>query len=161
VALIKGTNSYVSLEEASAYFENRIDSDAFQLAGDVTKEQALVTATALLDNYSYIGQSVSSSQPLAFPRIGSYFDSKAGAQVVFTNAIPDRIIKATYELAYHLLNNSGLQDESGYVKEIEIGSIKLKEIQNAPKTSNTVLGLIAPLRNNGSVGRSAIWWRAN
>jgi hypothetical protein len=158
VALIKGTNSYVSLEEAQAYFENRIDVAAWLLADDVMKEQALVTATSLLDTYSYIGQSLSASQPLAFPRIGMYFDSKTGTQVILDSSIPDRIIKATFELSYHLLNNDGLLDDTGYVKELEVGSIKLKEIKSAPKVVPLVLTLIKPLRSNGGSGT---WWRAN
>ena len=157
MALIKGTNSYVSLKEATAYFENRIDASAFQTATDEMKSQALITATMLLDNYSYIGQSVSPPQPLAFPRIGSYFDPKTGTQVEFSNTVPDRIIKATYELAYHLLNNDGMLDDTGYIKEITVASIKLVDIKAPPKVLSLVLSIIGPLRTQGK----HLWWRAN
>ncbi len=158
MALIKGTNSYATVEEANAYFSDRIDVAAYDSAGDDMKAKALITATSLLDTYTFVGQAISSSQSLAFPRSGSYFDPKLNRTVFFTDQIPDRIQKATFELAYHLLNNDGLLDSMGDVKNLKVGPIEIESVQMAPKVNSFVLNLIQPLRLNSG---SQSWWRAN
>lgn len=161
MALIKNTNSYVTVEEANSYFQDKLDVAAYDSASDEDKAKALVTATSTLDTYTYIGQAISSSQPLAFPRVGSYFDGRLGMTVVLTTDIPDRIIKATFELAYHLLNNDGLLDNTGTVDKLILGPIELTNIRIPEKVSNTVLNLIKPLRAIGAAGGTNLWWRAN
>ncbi len=157
MALIKGTNTYATLEEANSYFANRIDAAAFDTASDSMKEKALITATSLIDTYDFVGQAISSSQSLAFPRVGYYYNSKLGLTLEFTNQIPVEITKATCEMAYHLLNNDGLLDSIGDVKKIEIGPIKLDFIEAPSKVNSTVLKMIKTFRKNGSNN----WWRAN
>jgi hypothetical protein len=95
MALEKDVNSYVELEEATEYFEDRVDVAAWDEATDEMKSKALVTATSLLDSFEWTGVVVSESQPLAFPRVGEYFDPRVG-YCVNLNGTPDRIIKATY-----------------------------------------------------------------
>lgn len=159
MALSKGTNSYVNVAEADTYFENRVDADSWEAADNIQKEQALVTATQLLDDMSWTGTAISETQPLAFPRSGSYFDPRLGAFIEFSDiAYPDRIVKATYELALHLLNNEGLLTESGSVTNITVGSIQLQSIKGVSRTPSLVRRLIKPmLINQGSNS----WWRAN
>jgi hypothetical protein len=158
MALVKGTNSYVTVAEAEFYFETRIDVAAWTSASSSQKESALVTATMILDTLSWTGVAVSASQPLAFPREGSYYDSKVGEEVLFTSNTPDRVIKATYELAYHLLNNDGLLDDTGTVINLSIESIKLDRIISSSKIPTFVRNLIRPLLVNSG---SRLWWRAN
>jgi len=159
MALVKGTNSYVDLAEATVYFTDRLDVDAWDIAADLEKEKALATATAMLDNMNWTGYSVSDAQPLAFPRSGEYFDPRVGTDVILnTTEIPLRIAKATYELAYHLLNNDGLLDDTGSVDSLEVGSIVLTDIRPTELIPATVTALTAPLlRNRGA----HLWWRAN
>ncbi len=160
MALIKGTNSYVGLGEAESYFENRIDADEWVAATDDQKDQALITATSILDSLDWSGIVVSSSQLLAFPRSGSYFDPRLGLAVGMKDSItPDRVVKATFELALHLLLNDGLLDDSGSVVELKIASIELTRIRPASRIPPVVKRLIAPLRSNG--GSSNQWFRAN
>jgi len=158
MALVKGTNSYVSLEEALIYFLDRIDVDAWTAASDTQKSQALVTATSILDGIDWTGAAISETQALAFPRSGTYYDPKIGADVTLSTIVPARIVRAACELAYHLLNNDGLLDNSGSVSDIEVGSIKLK-IKTTPSTlPSVVLNLIKPLQINGGARN---WWRSN
>jgi hypothetical protein len=157
MALTKGENSYVTVVEADAYFANRLDSDLWDETDDTDKAKALVTATGILDEKAWVGTIVDSEQSLAFPRTGWYKDPKQGMVVELPEDVPQRILKATYELAYHLLNNEGLQDSTGSVTDIEVGPIKLKNIKNVEKNSPAVYRLISPLLANG--GRA--WWRAN
>lgn len=159
MALVKNTNSYATVEEANAYFADRIDVAAWTAANVDQKSQALVTATSMLDQLDWIGVAISDSQALAFPRSGFYFDPRLGIDIELSSAtIPDRILKATYELAYHLINNDGLLDDTGAVKDLSVGSIKLTLITAANKFPAVVKRYIKPLQvNNGS----NLWWRAN
>jgi len=159
MALVKNTNSYVDLTDANTYFGDRIDVAAWDAADDLEKEKALVTATAFLDELDWTGQAVSDIQSLAFPRIGQYFDPKLGAAAYLSDTeVPDRILKATYELAYHLLNNDGLLDDTGSVQELEIGPIKLINITGASKIPSFVKRMVKPLLVNQGARH---WWRAN
>jgi hypothetical protein len=159
MALTKGVNSYVDLVEANAYFVDRLDVAAWESASDADKSKALVTATSLLDSLVWTGVAVSEIQPLAFPREGSFFDPRLGFEVSFDTAgTPPRIVSATFELAYHLLNNDGLLDETGTVDSLSIGSISLTNVRGASWISPTVDRLIKPMRVNVSKN---VWWRAN
>ena len=158
MALVKGTNAYVSVAEADAYFVDRIDSEAWTSAGEPTKAQALVTATGLLDEMSWTGMAVSDSQALAFPRAGTFFDPRQGTEVYLDENTPERVIKATYELALHLLTNKGLLDETGAVTNLNVGSISLQNIRATEKIPASVRRMVSPLLVNQG-NRS--WWRAN
>ncbi len=158
MALSKGTNSYVTVEEANAYFVDRIDAAAWTDASDSQKAQALVTATSQLDQMRWLGSVVSSEQPLAFPRDGEYLDTRLGFTVAFKTPTPDRIIKATYELAYHLLNNDGLLDETGRVATLQVAGIALTDISSTQKVPSVVRNLIACMLTGGG---SRQVWRAN
>lgn len=159
MALVKGTNSYVTLAEANGYFGDRLDVAAWEQASDAVKSQALVTATMLLDNMSnWIGTAISESQVLAFPRKGEFFDTKLGITSSLPATVPDRILKATYELAYHLLNNDGLLDDTGTLSSLSVGPIAMEFRANPSKVPSNVLNIIKPLREKG--GYNA-WWRNN
>jgi hypothetical protein len=158
MALTKGVNSHVSLAEADAYFEVRLDVAAWNAASDDRKEQALITATSMLEDMNWTGVVMSESQSLAFPRSGTYFDPRLGYYVTLDNDVPDRIIKATYETAYHLLNNDGVLDETGNVTDITIGPIELTRVRRPSQMPSTAKRLMKPLLMNAG---SNSWWRAN
>jgi hypothetical protein len=158
MALGKSVNSYVTVAEADAYFEDRLDAAAWVEASSDEKAKALITATSYLDGLDWLGTAVSSEQALAFPRNGAFYEPRLGAEVTLTAVVPDRIIKATYELAYHFLNNDGLLDDTGSVINLQIASINLAKIKNASKIPHMVKRLIDPLRITGV---SNTWWRAN
>jgi hypothetical protein len=159
MALIKGTNSYVSVTEATSYFENRIDVAAWEAASNTQKEQSLVTATRILETMDWTGVAVSDSQSLAFPRTGTYFDPRLGYDTTLSSvAATNRINNATFELAYHLLNNDGLLDETGDVDKLTVGKIDLTTIRRPSTLPATVKNLVRPLMVNAG---SNTWWRAN
>lgn len=158
MALSKGINSYVTVAEADAYFADRLDATLWSSAAPERKAQALVTATSMLDELSWTGMALTDTQTLAFPRAGEYFDNKVGAGVILDAFVPDRIIKATYEQAYHLLGNSSLQDDTGSLDSLTLGAISLTKIRAPSKISSVVKTLVKPLlADNGSMS----WWRAN
>lgn len=158
MALQKGVNSYVTVEEADAYFADRLDVAAWTGASVEQKPQALVTATKMLDDLDWTGYVVSESQPLAFPRTGEYFDPRTGTTISLNSSTPVRIQNATMELAYHLLNNDGLLDDTGTVESISIGGINITNIRQANKMPGVVDRLVKPLLVNSG---SNMWWRAN
>ena len=158
MALVKGTNAYVTVAEADAYFADRLDVAAWTDAPNEQKEQSLITATALLNDLTWGGRVVSESQALAFPRVGCYYDPHLGYETVFPDSVPGRIVVATYELAYHLLNNDGLLDDSGVVDTLSLGSLSLGKIRAPNKIPNVVHSKIKPLLVNAGTNP---WWRAN
>lgn len=159
MALSKGVNSYVTVAEADGYFVDRLDVDAWTTADNTQKGQALVTATSTLDAMPWNGTVISASQNLAFPRSGYYFDPRLGQHVTLTSdVLPARIVWATYELAYHFLNNEGLLDDSGVVNDLNIGSISLTTIRAPSLIPAVVKRLIKPLLVNAG---SNSWFRSN
>lgn len=68
VILTVGTNTYVSLVEATAYFANRLWSEDFTGATADQQAQALIMATKAIDRQLYKGVKKLSTQALQFPR---------------------------------------------------------------------------------------------
>lgn len=157
MALVKGTNSYATVAEADAYFADRMDVAAWELANEVEKAKSLVTATTLLDNIDWRGVAYSPQQSLAFPRRISFFDPKVGANVSFDSEVPPRLTKAVFEMAYHLLNNDGLLDDTSTVVDVKVGPVTLNKIRVPPTIPGVVVPIIAPMR----IPNGLVWWRAN
>jgi len=158
MALAKGTNSYVTRDEANTYFTDRLDVAAWTSASDPQKDQSLVTATGILDQQQWSGTAISDSQALAFPRSGTFYDPKLGYVATLPGTVPNRIIQATFELAYHLLNNDGLLDDTGTVTSLSVGQINLEIKTDPSKIPSSVKAIINPLLKRGG---ATTWWRAN
>lgn len=166
MAVVKGTNSYVSLAEAESYFAERIDTDAWDTATAPDKEKALITATRLIDDkYAFIGQVAATEQTLSWPRMGvAYPDPQRGTwEQPGSTVVPSRVTRATLEQALHILLNENLLDSSNQTFEkIQIGSIKLEDsasdFKAAPVMASQVNLLLKPLLAAGS---SNTWWRSN
>ena len=168
MALVLNTNSYVTIAEADLYFETRIDAAEWDSADDTNKEQALVTATQLIDDRHWIGSAVSSSQALAWPRKNAiYYDPRLGQQITIANSeVPSQIKIAVYEQALHLLQNEDLiAQKTQTFESISVGSISLSDSNNdVTKTSITPSIIIKPLRpliRRDGIGMGGSWWRAN
>ena len=87
-------NSYVTLETADYYFDERLDSDVWTATEEAQKECALICASRKLDNLNYLGDKKNAGQPMAFPRV---FGQNEG--------IPADIEQAVCEEALALLEN--------------------------------------------------------
>jgi len=168
MALVLNTNSYVEIADADTYFETRIDSAEWTSATDEIKEQALVTASQLVDNHAWIGSAVSSSQALAWPRKNAiYNDDRLGLQVTIAqNEIPSRVKTAVYEQALHLVNNEDLLAGTTQTFEsISVGSISLtdsnSDVTRTSISPSVVMKPIRPLIRRGTSGPGSGWWRAN
>lgn len=170
MALIKGVNSYVTLSEANSYLEDRANVAAWNDASDTKKEQCLVTATSIIDEYKFEGTVVSADQDLAFPRSGFFTDQSRGMRQAFStytfqagvdedeNTLKRDIRllrRATYEMAYHICNNEGLLDRTGTITDIKVGPIELKEVQDASSTPAMIRSILNPLLKGGGTR----YWR--
>jgi hypothetical protein len=82
---------YVDVAEAQQYFDDRLNSEAWDEATDIDKLKALKTATNRINNLRFIGQKLNISQINAFPRLGQI-------------SVPTAIKEATCELALQLLD---------------------------------------------------------
>jgi hypothetical protein len=158
MALVKGENSFVTIEEAEDYMSGRIDVAAWVEATAEQKEAALISATTLLNEYPWLGTAVSDTQSCAFPRKITYFEPIVG-KTVFIEGTPSRVIKGCTETAYHMLNNDGLLDSTGKVDSLSIAGIKLVDIQNTSTLPALAEKLMKPLWTSRSSAR--MWWRAN
>jgi hypothetical protein len=168
MALVLNTNSYVSTADADTYLETRIDSANWFAADDNIKEQALVTASLLIDDNPWIGSAVSSSQALAWPRKNAiYNDSRLGMSVTIADdEVPSRVKVAIYEQALHLVDNEDLlMGTTQTFESISVGSISISDsngdVTRTPIKSTQATKSIRPLLVKGSIGQGAGWWRAN
>lgn len=113
-ATIEGAtaNSYVSLAQASTYFEDRLDTDLWDTAeGDGTAAPALIMATRILEHESYQGCRTTSTQALAWPRSGVAYEDRWGWWP--SDAIPACVQQAQCELALALLKEPDQLSASG------------------------------------------------
>lgn len=99
-----GVNSYASMDEANAIANARLFAAAWNGASDLTRAQALVTATALLDRLRWQGRAVAVTQPLAWPRV----PDRCPHGFPIQPPTPSAIVTACVELAIHLLTQGQL-----------------------------------------------------
>lgn len=95
MALIVGTNTYLTLEEANTYFESRLYNTAWLNASADDKEKALIMATQKIDNldnsgFGFIDSKYDISQKLEFPRTDGI--------------VPEKVKKAACEEALAILS---------------------------------------------------------
>jgi hypothetical protein len=77
VTVTVGTNSYIDVADAQAYFDERLYSDAWESASDDDKAKALIMATKKLDRQTLKGAQKTEDQTLQFPRcyVGALYQS--------------------------------------------------------------------------------------
>lgn len=62
-------NSYVTLEEADKYFEEKLGADFWAELDETAQEKALITATRQIDIQPFLGRKADPRQEMSFPRI--------------------------------------------------------------------------------------------
>lgn len=155
-------NSYVTLVDAEAYFASRRDDAAWESASEDEKVEALIMATARLEEedfaglpvYPPTGTSPSQTQALKWPRWGA--KTPDGYQYLST-VIPQPLKDACCELALVLLNTDLFADTGleGF-EELNLGPLKLKprHIQEAgelPEVIKRKLGHLLQTPPGGQV----------
>lgn len=125
------SNTYVTLAEASTYFGDRLNSDAWDSASSDNKSKALLTATKVLDSrVIWKGDKAQSSQRLQWPRYGvedsvSYPDSGKNTDFLDT-VIPQFLKDAQCEQALALLTNADqLADTNKGISKVKVDVVEL------------------------------------
>lgn len=68
VNLLTGVNSYISIEDADAYFNMRLYSEVWMSSSQDEKAQALIMATSRIERLKIKGRKTNPAQALQFPR---------------------------------------------------------------------------------------------
>lgn len=148
--LTVGTNTYVTLAEADAYFEARLFCDAWTGATSTTKKQALATACRKLNALPLKGVKELSTQTLAFPRCYRLPYATQTRYAPYSEwetcdtDVPDAVKRAQMEEALALLDRG----DSGRVKLQQQGvqsfsTEGLSETYHASSGAKTLLSLDA------------------
>lgn len=158
MALFVGTDSYVTLVEANAYWSARNNS-AWSAASDANKEKAIRESTQYLDGaYSFIGFMTSFTQSLAFPRNGVVIESGNYAGRSYSSSeIPAQIKTAVYELALEALTERLEPTNEGNISKVKVDVIEVDYSDFAPskKTFSFVTKILDGLILNSSNGAFA------
>ena len=148
MALVVGTNSYVDLSTAESYAADRAGTLDWLELDSETKEQSLVSASDFLDTIGWIGTATVSTQAMAWPRDGEYFDPFVGDTVILNNDIPASILEAQIELALQIGVSGSLSSSSssgsGTPDDIVIGSIELRGLKESVEDETTLRGVSIP-----------------
>lgn len=163
MALVKGTNSYVTADEADTYFEDRIDAASWDSATADAKDRALVTAWRVLDQLAWLGQTVTAGQPMAWPRIiNGFVDLRQGRTYQVRQESTDDAVTevkiAQYELAYHYISNPTVISQGATVTNLTLGTLALDAIQNPSILPAYVRRFIQPFLLTGNTNS---WFLAN
>lgn len=132
MAIIVGTDSYVSVADADTYWLDRNNS-VWAAAATEDKEKALRFATEYIDG-SYDGRWIgehpgAASQVLAWPRNGAV-DSEGRS----VTGIPQRAADATSRLALDALSDflSAAEDRGGRISRAAVGPLDVSYFRDAP-----------------------------
>lgn len=114
-------NSYIDDVDAQAYFDTRLNTDAWDDADSISQEEALLQACQILEQLDYVGQPATSTQALQWPRLAD--DGVTLIRNFAITANPDPVRKAQCEVALWLLQTggSGVAVGAGTVESVQIG----------------------------------------
>jgi hypothetical protein len=157
------TNSYVTVAEADSYLFTRTNSEPWAALTTAQKESYLVTATSMLDQLQWYGESLDEDQPLSWPRRRmQYIDESLGRIVTIEEGtIPNRVKRATFELALHILLNPGIDDyTSRDYGRISVGPIELEDKNFKPLPKVRIPSRVIELLKGLSRNSTKSWWRA-
>lgn len=103
--LVVGTNSYVTVVEASAYFALRLDVAEWTDASETEKDAALAMACKAIDRLPWAGYKYQpDTQVLAFPRVGAFADGDSWTTL---GVVRQQVKDAQCEEALAILKHQG------------------------------------------------------
>lgn len=148
-------NSYVTVAEADAYFEARLNVAAWDDATADQQIRALIQATRRIDAEDFRGEKANTAQALEWPRYnvldrdGYFYDE---------GVIPPVVKHAQCEMALALLaSDSDAFADSGLegFREAEIGPLRVVVAQGRPATKlpDIVSRLLRPVTEAGGASR--------
>lgn len=147
MALILGTNSYVSAGDADAYFGDRPYATDWDSVPD--GEALLRMAARMLDGQRYAGTIASAAQAMAWPRVGV---TDIEGRTIAADVIPQAIKDAQCELALALARTDLTDDDAKALVRRTVADVV--SIEYEPRTRERalpdfVMSLIAPFLASG------------
>lgn len=147
------SNSYITQADATLYFANRLYAANWTAAATGLKDQALMTATARIDQENFTGYRVTNTQALKWPRSWVLVPGEPYANYYATDEIPKLIKDAVCELALSLLASdtlapTGLEN----FKSVSVGPISIE--MNQPVNSGILPDQVSRLLRGLRVGSS-------
>ena len=148
MALTVNTNSYVTRDEANAYFADRLNSDTWDEATDTDKSKALIQATQIIDQKDFLGYKSVSTQALKFPRTGLVDDGID----VDGSTVPKRVKDAVCELAIWCLSEDYTEpDDLADYSRIKIAVLEVETRSSGTKPlPPMVTKLLSPFMMSGT-----------
>ena len=131
MALVVGTNSYVTESEANLYCADRYGYEAWEDADN--KGKALISATDILDGLCiWYGEKTDPDQALEFPRYPT------------ADPVPQAVKDAQCEIAFKIVVIGSVNTDGGdAVEELKAGDVSLKF-----KAKNTKNPLVSDLTSS-------------
>lgn len=122
MALVVGTNSYVTVAEADTYFGDRFGADDWLALTEEVKEQLLISAMPLLETYcDWSGEKTDDEQVLEFPRNGD-------------TVVPQAIKNGQCELALAVNTAGGVtSSSSANLKVLKADTVQMEWMDNITK----------------------------
>jgi hypothetical protein len=117
--------SYVSVADADFYLAAAFHAQpTWSVQTTTAKAQALITASRILDRQRWLGDEVSATQALQWPRTGfdSLLDPSAGT------LIPTKVAYAAIEMALALIQGADFQtaqNQSQKISNLKAGSVSI------------------------------------
>jgi hypothetical protein len=134
-ALVVGTNTYVTLAEASVFLgDSTRAADLWAGLDPDTQNRSLLTATKLLERPDWNGQETDPAQILAFPRTGL---TDQDGNAVDPTMVPQEIKDAECELAFELTQNPDLETSMGTGSNIRVAKAGPAEVEYFRPTDGT------------------------
>jgi len=130
-SVVPNVDSYISVADATTYFENHSDPQLWPNSQLDVKEGALRYATTTLDGmFKWTGEVFSLTQSLSWPRSDATDNED---RTIATNSVPERVRQATCELALlHIskpLNEN--YDRGGDTKMEQVGPVRVEYFSGA------------------------------
>ena len=158
VTLTVGTNSYISVEDASSYFGERLFADTWTNAVADDKAKALIMASKKIDRQTLRGKKADADQVMEFPRaMYSYEPTQYdyGPGWYIQSAVPQEVLDATCEEALALLaygSSKRIMLQNQGVRSFSIGGMS-EALSGSPKKllSTEAIELLLPYIGGGVV----------
>lgn len=145
MALVVGTNSYVSISESIVFFLDTLRNARWTSVDVNTKSAALIDATRYLERLDWIGTRTVSTQALSWPRSGV---SDREGLALDSSVVPSFIKEATYEIALRLaedpdLIDNFLQQTRDNTKRVRAGNVEAEFF--VPTNGTPIFEWLVPL----------------
>lgn len=142
---LPNSNAYASLVEAENFMDRVLDSykSAWIAADDFQKEQVLIWATQILDEYivfpcnayGVVPRRVSPTQALNFPCYGIISPS---GWVMPSNVVPTFMKNASIMLAFELLQNNRIAEPIRGIESASVGPLSIQFSKNASQVAKVI-----------------------